>query len=333
MNSEDPRAQAIFAWLTTDLALTVLDMQPASSDASFRRYFRVTLPSKTWIVMDAPPERENIQPFIKMSALLNTAGVKAPQLFHVNSEQGFIALEDFGSTSYLDQLHANPTEADWLYQNAFNSLLTLQKNTDISQLDLPAYDLALLTRELSIFSEWFLNAYLNLELPDGLQAEVNQFLIDSALQQPKVLVHRDFHSRNLMVLQQDNPGILDFQDAVIGPITYDLVSLLKDCYICWPGPRVDTWREAYLDRLKQANLIACDSQQFKRWFDLMGMQRHLKAIGIFARLHLRDNKSTYLKDIPRTLAYVSAVCASYPELTDFNSYLNQTVLPVYSKKS
>ncbi|NOT84887.1 MAG: phosphotransferase [Methylococcaceae bacterium] len=333
MNNKDLRAQAIFTWLTADLSLTILDMQPASSDASFRRYFRITLPSQSWIVMDAPPERENIQPFIKMAGIMREAGVKIPQLFHINLEQGFIALEDFGGIGYLDQLLAYPVEADRLYHSAFTSLLALQQNSAINQLALPAYDVALLTRELGVFSEWFLNTYLNLTPPDALQGSVNQYLIDSAMQQPRVLVHRDFHSRNLMVLERDNPGVLDFQDAVIGPITYDLVSLLKDCYICWPEQQVDAWREAYLERLRQANLIACDSQQFKRWFDLMGMQRHLKAIGIFARLHLRDGKSTYLNDIPRTLAYVTNVCAIYPELADFSQYLNQTVLPVYTKNS
>ena len=331
MQSKDPRAQAILTWLTDDLSLTVLNMQPASSDASFRRYFRVTLPTQSWIVMDAPPERENIQPFIKVNTLLTDYGVTVPKLFAIEAAQGFIALEDFGATGYLDQLTDQPNEADRLYHNAFECLSALHQNASAQQLDLPQYDLALLTRELGIFSEWFLAAYLNLTIPTTLQTSVNQVLIDSALQQPKTLVHRDFHSRNLMVLAHGNPGVLDFQDAVVGPITYDLVSLLKDCYISWPAPQVDAWRETYLARLKQAGLIASDSQQFKHWFDLMGMQRHLKAIGIFARLHLRDGKSTYLQDIPRTLAYVGAVSAEYPELSDFKDYLNQTVMPIFTK--
>jgi aminoglycoside/choline kinase family phosphotransferase len=332
MKSEDLRAQAILTWLSEDLMLSVLDMQPASSDASFRRYFRVILPSQTWIVMDAPPERENIQPFINVAGILNAAQVRVPQLFHVQHDQGFIALEDFGAKGYLDHLSACPVDADRLYQGAFDSLLTLQQNTDSHQLDLPIYDRALLTRELSIFYDWFLNAYLEMAVPETLQAALNPFLIAAALQQPQVVVHRDFHSRNLMVLEEGIPGVLDFQDAVIGPITYDLVSLLKDCYITWPVQQVDAWRDAYWQRLLQAGLIAGDAKQFKRWFDLMGLQRHLKAIGIFARLHLRDGKSTYLNDIPRTLAYVLAVCAAYPELAEFHAYLKQTALPVYHNK-
>lgn len=333
MQSEDIRAQAILAWLTRDLSLTVLDMHPASSDASFRRYFRIALPDETWIVMDAPPERENIQPFLKMAEIMRVAKASVPQIYAVDTEQGFIALEDFGAIDYLNQLTDKPDMADKLYRSAFKSLWSLQQNTAINSLDLPAYDTALLERELGIFTEWFLTSYLKLTMPVDMQTTVYQLLIDSALAQPKVLVHRDYHSRNLMVLEYGNPGVLDFQDAVIGPITYDLVSLLKDCYVAWPAQQVDVWREVYLDGLKQANLIVCDSEQFKRWFDLMGLQRHLKAIGIFARLHLRDGKSGYLKDIPRTLAYVSAVAANYPELTDFNDYLNKTVLPAWSNQA
>lgn len=333
MQNEDIRAQAILAWLTQDLSHTVLELQPASSDASFRRYFRITLPDDTWIVMDAPPERENIQPFLTMAEIMRAAKVAVPQIYAVNTTQGFIALEDFGKVDYLNQLNTKPDTADNLYRSAFKSLLALQQNTTINPLDLPAYDSALLTRELGIFTEWFLSHYLKLTLPAAVQTTLHQVLIDSALEQPKVLVHRDFHSRNLMVLEYGNPGILDFQDAVIGPITYDLVSLLKDCYITWPNHKIDAWREDYLDRLKLAKLVACDSEQFKRWFDLMGLQRHLKAIGIFARLHLRDGKSGYLNDIPRTLAYVSAVCAKYPELADFAVYLEKTILPAFGKKS
>lgn len=332
MKCEDLRAEAILAWLTHDLSLAVLDMQPASSDASFRRYFRVALPSETWIIMDAPPERENIQPFIKMAGILSTLGINAPQLYHIHQAKGFIALEDFGATDYLHQLSHQPSDANYLYQDAFDCLLTLQQNTPLQTLDLPAYDIGLLTRELGIFTEWFLNAYLGLTFPLALQSSVNQLLINSALEQPQTLVLRDFHSRNLMVLPHDNPGVLDFQDAVVGPITYDLVSLLKDCYISWPKPQVDTWRDAYLSHLKHASLIDCDALQFKRWFDLMGLQRHLKAIGIFTRLHLRDGKPGYLNDIPRTLAYVSDVCSDYTELSDFNAYLNETILPTYKTK-
>jgi aminoglycoside/choline kinase family phosphotransferase len=197
----------------------------------------------------------------------------------------------------------------------------LQTNTLLRRPGLPGYDAALLTRELGIFKEWFLNKLLDIEVDGALWEQIQEQLIASALAQPQVIVHRDYHSRNLMVLSEDSPGVIDFQDAVIGPITYDLVSLLRDCYIAWPEGRVESWLAQYFHRLKTTGLVVCDETQFKRWFDLMGMQRHLKAIGIFSRLHLRDGKSGYLNDIPRTLGYVLSVCSTYPELAEFGQFL------------
>ncbi|MGZ8160625.1 MAG: aminoglycoside phosphotransferase family protein, partial [Methylobacter sp.] len=203
--------------------------------------------------------------------------------------------------------------------------------TPVQSTRLPGYDEALLHRELAIFDEWFLGQLLDIEIPAAVWSAVRTTLTASALEQPSTCVHRDYHSRNLMVLDSDSPGVIDFQDAVIGPITYDLVSLLRDCYIAWPEQQVEQWRLNYFERLRQAGLIHCSEAQFKRWFDLMGLQRHLKAIGIFSRLHLRDGKPGYLNDIPRTLNYVAAVCAAYPELAEFNDFLHQQVLPVLSK--
>lgn len=323
----DQRASALLHWLTSDLGLHIHTMAPASSDASFRRYFRINHAGGSQIVMDAPPDKENIEPFIRNAALLHAAQCHVPSIFQQNLEQGFLLLEDLGNQCYLDCL--NPENADTLYQNALDSLFNLQTNIDINSCPLPAYDQALLARELGIFYEWFLEKKLGIVIPDSIRQELDGLLIDSALQQPQVCVHRDYHSRNLMRLHEEAPGVIDFQDAVIGPITYDLVSLLRDCYIRWPQQQVYAWMDAYYQRLQHAGMVSVDVRQFKRWFDLMGLQRHLKAVGIFSRLHLRDNKSGYLADIPRTLGYITDVCRLYPELKNFNNFLQQQVLPVY----
>jgi aminoglycoside/choline kinase family phosphotransferase len=210
-----------------------------------------------------------------------------------------------------------------------DSLFRLQSNTQLSNGYLPNYDRALLQRELGIFEDWFLKQLLGIEIPDPLWDSVCNILVDSALEQPTACVHRDYHSRNLMLLANNLPGVIDFQDAVIGPITYDLVSLLRDCYIAWPQHNVEEWTAQYHQKLQQTGLISCDLSVFFRWFDLMGLQRHLKAIGIFSRLHLRDGKSGYLNDIPRTLGYVITQVQAYPELSDFHSYLQQFVLPKF----
>lgn len=323
MMPEDLRAHSMLDWLENDLLLAIQACEPASSDASFRRYFRIKAPNGQFIVMDAPPPQENVEPFVRIADLLTRSQVNVPTIFQQNLSEGFLLLEDFGSQCFLDQLNEN-TAAD-LYQTAFDSLFKLQTNTPRS--GLPAYDEPLLRRELAIFDDWFLAQSLDIAMPEPLRNTVHDILIASALEQPATCVHRDFHSRNLMVLDADSPGVIDFQDAVIGPVTYDLVSLLRDCYIAWPEQRVEQWMAQYYQRLRQAGLVDCDLNRFKRWFDLMGMQRHLKAIGIFSRLHIRDNKSGYLKDIPRTLNYVVDVCATYPELADFGRFLHEQVLP------
>ncbi|MCK9395950.1 MAG: phosphotransferase [Methylobacter sp.] len=328
MMPEDLRTMLMFDWLENDLLLTITACAPASSDASFRRYFRVMTPDKQFIVMDAPPTHENIEPFIRVAKLLTQSRINVPTIFQQNLTEGFLLLEDFGSRCFLDQL--NEITAPVLYQTAFDSLFKLQTRTPAQTAGLPHYDEPLLHRELAIFDEWFLGQLLDIQIPAAVWEPVRAILTASALEQPSTCVHRDYHSRNLMVLDSDSPGVIDFQDAVIGPITYDLVSLLRDCYIAWPEQQVERWRNDYFERLRQAGLVHCDPARFKRWFDLMGLQRHLKAIGIFSRLHLRDGKSNYLGDIPRTLDYVTAVCAAYPELAGFNDFLRGHVLPALS---
>ncbi|MCQ8106341.1 phosphotransferase [Methylomonas sp. SURF-2] len=325
--NSDPRAEALRKWLTHDLGLQISHIEPASSDASFRRYFRVVHDGGCHVAMDAPPDKENTAAFIRNAALLQAAGLHVPLIHQQNTEQGYLLLEDLGSRCYLDVLR--PDNAEALYRAALDSLFKLQHAIDPGRAALPAYDRALLTRELDIFHEWFLEKRLRIVMPSAIRQMLADCLIDSALAQPQVCVHRDYHSRNLMLTDDCPPGVIDFQDAVIGPVTYDLVSLLRDCYIRWPRQQVTAWLLTYHARLLDAGTLACDFNQFERWFDLMGLQRHLKAIGIFSRLQLRDGKAAYLADIPRTMAYVEEVCADYPELAEFNDFLRHRVLPVY----
>lgn len=329
MQDPDFRYRQLLDWLRHDLGCQPLDIAPASADASFRRYFRIRLEDGTRIVMDAPPPQENVRPFVAIAGLLREAGVQTPAVHAVDAERGFVLLGDFGDRDYLRALDDESAEA--LYGDALETLLALQRNVAVATAGLPAYDEALLRRELGLFREWLLERWLALALTpaeEALLADTLDLLVQSALEQPRVCVHRDYHSRNLMVTGTGNPGVLDFQDAVIGPLTYDLVSLLRDCYVVWPPARVQAWVDGYRDRLLAAGLLgAGEAGRFGRWFDLMGMQRHLKAAGIFVRLKLRDGKPGYLADIPRTLGYVAEVARAYPELTAFAGFLDQRVWP------
>ena len=327
----DLRILTLLDWLENDLLLTVVNFQPASSDASFRRYFRVTIPEKTLIIMDAPPDKEKLDSFIKVAGLMTQAGIKVPTIHHQNKDDGFLLLDDFGEQIFLNLL-TNET-ADDLYQQALDTLFKLQRYHPLLQAELPYYNEELLQRELNIFNEWFLQAWLGIDIPEDIWQGLQKLLINSALSQPFSCVHRDYHSRNLMLTPDNQLGVIDFQDAVIGPITYDVVSLLRDCYITWPEEKITGWLSTYQQKLFQAGLIDCDTEQFNRWFDLMGLQRHLKAIGIFSRLHLRDNKSGYLDDIPRTLNYVSQVCQNYLDLADFNDFLISQVQPAMAEQN
>jgi aminoglycoside/choline kinase family phosphotransferase len=279
--------------------------------------------------MDAPPPKENVRPFVAVAELLREAGVRTPEVHAVDTDRGFVLLGDFGNRSYLDELDEDTAES--LYGDAMASLLVLQQGVTVASVDLPSYDERLLRTELGIFREWFLERWLGLALSAEESATIDQAwaaLVGSALEQPRVCVHRDYHSRNLMVTDEANPGVLDFQDAVVGPITYDLASLLRDCYIAWPMDRVYAWMESYQKSLLATKLLEeSDVERFRRWFDLMGMQRHLKAVGIFSRLNIRDGKPGYLKDIPRTLGYVTEVGRNYPELAGFMRFLYHRVMP------
>ena len=313
----DTRLDQLKHWLETELGFDTYDIEPASADASFRRYFRITQKQQSWVAMDAPPDKEDCDPFIHIATMIENCGVQAPHIYHRNKEQGYLLLSDLGCSAYLDEL--NDDSVDALYTDAIDALIKMQTIEDA----LPAYDDKLLNFEMSLFSDWYVTKHLNIELDNDQQqtiAQCQQLLSQNALQQAQTFVHRDYHSRNLMLTTQDNPGVIDFQDAVLGPITYDLVSLLKDCYIAWPRKKLELWINYYI---KSSPLCAdIDPQKFIKWFDLMGMQRHLKAIGIFARLNYRDGKSNYLNDIPRTLTYVFDVCRRYSELNAFGELLN-----------
>ncbi len=280
----------------------------ASEDASFRSYYRLQSGSDSWIVMDAPPEKEPFDQFITVANKLHGAKLSAPEIIQQDAAQGFLLLSDLGSTDYLSVLEMT-TEGP-LYADALAALLKMQ--TDIKSDDLPDYDEDLLNQEMDLFHDWFLQELLGIELNQTQQNQwtaIKQALVQNALQQPQVFVHRDYHSRNLMKIEKRNPGILDFQDAVKGPITYDLVSLLRDCYIAWPPVRVDQLALDFYEFAKVNQLVDVKPSIFLRWFNLMGIQRHLKAIGVFSRLKIRDGKDGYIGDIPRTLEYIEQVSA------------------------
>ena len=317
----DKRYEALNQWLVQELGLTDYEITPASADASFRRYFRVLHNDSSFIVMDAPPEKENCQPFIELSAIFNELGLHVPVVGKKDLQLGFLCLTDLGSRVYLDELTED--SVDQLYGDALKALLKIQvyKGNHV-----PDYDQKLLLSEMELFREWYLGKHLGLTLTDEQQEVLDDafsFLANEAFSQPQVLVHRDYHSRNLMICEENNPGVLDFQDAVIGPVTYDLVSLLRDCYIQWPRQQVENWVSDYYQQASKAGLISnIEFTQFLRWFDLMGIQRHLKASGIFARLNYRDNKPAYLSDIPRTLGYIKSVATRHSELSAFSYFID-----------
>jgi N-acetylmuramate 1-kinase len=327
---DDPRLALLRHWLAIELGWRDATLAPASADASFRRYFRVTRLEGTCIAMDAPPDKENVGPYLAVAGMLARIGVNAPRVVARNAEQGFLLLTDLGSVTYLDAL-ADCGRAGPLYSDAIGALVRIQAGGAAHAAGLPPYDERLLRFEMSLFTDWLLGRHLGLSLDEDETrslASAFDLLVANALGQPQVFVHRDYHSRNLMVCERDNPGILDFQDAVKGPLTYDLVSLLRDCYIAWPQDRVVEWAREFRQEAVSAGLDAgADEQQFLRWFDLMGVQRHLKASGIFARLWHRDGKSGYLPDVPRTLGYVDQACARHPDLAALGELVRGRVLP------
>jgi len=311
----DSRLDDIKNWISSDLKLQNYQIEVASADASFRRYFRLISAGNSWVIMDAPPDKEDCQSFVHIAQLIESVGVQSPHIFSFNQQQGFMQLSDLGSIAYLDKL--DKETVDSLYADAIQSIVNMQT----IQADLPEYNAELLQFEMSLFKDWYLQKHLNIAL-DTIQnkiiADTVDLLTESALQQSVVFVHRDYHSRNLMITDKNNPGVIDFQDAVNGPLTYDLVSLIKDCYIAWPRGKQLAW----IDQFLKLSPLKMDKQQFIKSLDLMGMQRHLKATGIFARLNHRDGKTAYMKDIPRTLAYVFDVCSRYEELSGFSALLS-----------
>ena len=323
--SADERLQSLLAWAPVSFTAWT----PVAGDASRRRYFRLQGDGQTWIAMDAPPP-ESPRRFAAVAALLREAGVRVPEIVAADFDQGFVLLEDFGDRTYLRCLDADTAEA--LYGAATGCLLRLQTGVEPLSAALPAYDGDLLRRELEIFRQWLLRRWLALAIDEDLWRQAGEVLVASALAQPRVVVHRDYHSRNLMVLPEGGLGVLDFQDAVVGPVTYDLVSLLRDCYVAWPPAQVARWGEDYRRRLAAEGLVV-DRPTWQTWFDRMGIQRHLKAAGIFARLWLRDGKPGYLGDIPRTLGYVVAACRGDAALAPLGAFIARRVLPAVEARS
>ena len=316
------RQQQLNSWLEKVLAGEPFSLAPASADASFRRYFRVTLPGRTLIAMDAPPPHENCEPFVHVAALFGAAGVHVPRVLEQDLAQGFLLLTDLGDTTYLAAL--DEKSAAGLYRDATDALVRIQLASRPGEL--PDYDEALLQREMRLFPEWYVAKHLGSTLDDKQQAVLQQTfdrLTRNILAQGQVYVHRDYHSRNLM-LCDDNPGILDFQDAVLGAVSYDLVSLFKDAYIRWEEELVLDWVVRYWEKARKAGLpVPHDIADFFRDFEWMGVQRHLKVLGIFARLYHRDGKDGYLKDLPLVLDYTRRACERYIELRPLLRLLDQ----------
>ncbi|MFJ2431069.1 aminoglycoside phosphotransferase family protein [Pseudomonas sp. NPDC087804] len=328
MPDQDVRLQHLKVWLDEQLAILFADqgwgavppatLTAASSDASFRRYFRWEGEGKSFVVMDAPPPQENCKPFVDIAFLLAKSGINVPIIYAEDLERGFLLLNDLGNKTYLDVIDGG--NADALFSDALQALLAFQQLPMVAPL--PSYDVALLRRELELFPEWYVKRELGVEFDSAQQQQwqqISDLLIDSALAQPKVLVHRDYMPRNLM-RSEPNPGVLDFQDAVYGPVTYDVTCLFKDAFLSWPEERVRGWLENYWQQASALNIpVQSNFEDFLRASDLMGVQRHLKVIGIFARICHRDGKPRYLADVPRFFSYIEAVIARRPELAELQA--------------
>ncbi|WP_447761768.1 aminoglycoside phosphotransferase family protein [Pseudomonas moraviensis] len=328
MPDQDVRLQHLKVWLDEQLAKLFAEqgwgtvppatLTAASSDASFRRYFRWEGDGRSFIVMDAPPPQENCKPFVDIAFLLAKSGINVPKIYAEDLERGFLLLNDLGNKTYLDVIDGE--NADALFHDALQALLAFQQLPMVAPL--PSYDVALLRRELELFPEWYVKHELGIEFDAAQQQQwqhISGLLIDSALAQPKVLVHRDYMPRNLM-LSEPNPGVLDFQDAVYGPVTYDVTCLFKDAFLSWPEERVRGWLESYWQQASALDIpVQTDFEDFLRASDLMGVQRHLKVIGIFARICHRDGKPRYLADVPRFFSYIEAVIARRPELAELQA--------------
>jgi aminoglycoside/choline kinase family phosphotransferase len=318
------RQAQLMDWINHSTPFLCQQLHMVYGDASFRRYFRFTFDERSIIAVDAPPKFEDSQKFALVAELFAAKGLQVPDILAADHTLGFYCLNDFGDEQFAHQL--NDLSCHQLYPKALALLPKIQLCTTTAQAPLPAYDHNLFNREFEIFTQWLLDVHLGYRTSTGQRTMLNDtfnVLADNFFEQPKVGVHRDFHSRNLMMLEDDEIGVIDFQDAVIGPITYDAVSLLRDCYRRWPDDWVSTWLAEFQQQFYPQYPLA----KFTRWFDLTGMQRHIKASGIFARLHHRDGKSDYLGDIPRTLGYLVDIGKHYPELHAFAQFVEQEVLP------
>ena len=318
------QANEIKMWVSSLLPRENFTISQIAGDASFRKYYRVKNSSKSYVVMYAPPEKEDAQIFIKISQLFANAGINVPEIIEHNKQRGLVLLTDFGDDLYLYKL--NNANSNVLYKDAIRSLHEIQK---ISAASLPEYTQNLLLQEMELFTEWYLKKHLAKDISSKMKKLIkatHDTLVKSALEQPVVTVHRDYHSRNLIYTNKKNPAIIDYQDAVSGPITYDLVSLLRDCYINWEEEQIKNWINDYKSSAKVQSLISdIDDKTFLKWFDYMGIQRHLKAAGIFCRLNYRDNKNVYLDDIPRTIQYILDISKKYPELGKFHNLIVEII--------
>lgn len=327
------RENVLHQWLKTIYPQADYTLKPLAGDASFRRYYRLQQPTVSQIIMDAPPDKIQLAPFVYVRDLLADQGINTPQIYAMDHSLGFAVLEDFGNVLFSDALKQHPPHN--LYQYAIQILTNMQKNRLSQPLKLKTFDQAFMLQELSLFHDWFLHRYLDLNLHAEDHQLLNttfQMLIEQIVSQPQVLVHRDYHSRNIMVLEQTAAasykfGIIDFQDAVLGPLTYDLVSLLKDCYIQLPRETILALVKYFYDHSELAQQYTL--AEFQRAFDWCGLQRHLRILGTFCRLHLRDGKSNYLHDLPLTYHYVATCIADYPEFQAFSEWLQQRVYPCF----
>jgi N-acetylmuramate 1-kinase len=331
---DDPRLAQLRLWLQAR-GFDPLSIEVASADASFRRYFRARRDDgRWWVVMDAPPDKEDLATYLRVSALLEGCGIHVPAVLEADTGVGYAVIEDLGNRHMLTALNEGG-RPEQLYGEALDELARLQLAGDAASRELPPYDHAVLLREMQLLPDWYCMHHLDFTPGAAERALLDrtfEWLAAQVLQQPQVFVHRDYHSRNLMITSERSPGVIDFQDALRGPVGYDPASILKDCYVAWPRAQVEAWVGGYRARLlaggpQGARLAGQSDAEFLRWFDLIGLQRHLKVLGIFARLCWRDGKTGYLGDLPRTLAYVQQAARLFPELAEFSAFVDSRLAP------
>ena len=329
IDHQSSRLFALRQWLMTVFHQNDIKLSGLTGDAGFRRYYRFTLDNRSLIAVDAPPDKSNNQGFIALQQMLTRQAVPVPEVVAKDEEKGFFCLSDLGDMLLNDVINAKSMSQ--YYRQALELLSQIRSSSPLPSYPLPKFDEDFIRLELSIFTDWLLKQHLQIDLTLSEQKQLDQcfdVLVESALSQPQVVMHRDYHSRNIMVLADNHLGIIDFQDAVIGPVTYDAVSLLRDCYIRWPEETLAPLFRHYYEQAAHDTITDNISEtQWQRWFDLMGLQRHIKASGIFARLYHRDGKAGYLKDIPLTLSYIADVSARYPELIFLSELVKGTVIP------